>query len=278
MLGNNSKLVFPFNVNEACQEIRDFVAAMEKHGVRRNFDQSFKLRKGQLLKNRFLSQIASTDMSRESLLGLCRDLRMPDNCLRVLEKNLEGINGIGFAYEEENGNFIYKVYLEYWAKLVRELRHKRNKFEPMVLHIGYKWMPGAIEGTVDDYMWYPNLAPKHIVNKLHRMYSMQDQLELFDILKSIILQASEHLENRRFIYLEVNDNESERHSYDINLNRTNLPLQEFESQLEKIGHYFGVDIDQFHELYSRLKLKRFSHIAGGVNRSGEEFITVYLES
>lgn len=277
MLSNNSKLVFPFNVSEACQEIRDFVAAMEKYGVRRNFDQSFKLRQGQLLKNRFLSQIASTDMSRESLLGLCSNLQMPDNCLRVLEENLEGINGIGFAYEEEDGNFTYKVYLEYWAKLVRELRYKRNKFEPMVLHIGYKWRPGSSEGIVDDYMWYPNLAPKHIVNKLHRIYSMREQLELFDVLKSIIQQASEHLENRRFIYLEVKDEESGRHSYDINLNRAYLPLQEFGAQLEQVRNYFDVSTDQFHELYERLKHKRFSHIAGGVNRAGEEFITVYLE-
>jgi len=91
------------------------------------------------------------------------------------------------------------------------------------------------------------------------------------------MQASEHLENRRFIYLEVTDKESGRHSYDINLNRAYLPLQEFRSQLEKISDCFDVNTDQFRELNSRLGQKRFSHIAGGISRSGEEFITVYLE-
>jgi hypothetical protein len=42
-----------------------------------------------------------------------------------------------------------------------------------------------------------------------------------------------------------------------------------------MGQHYAIPSEEFHPLYEGVKNKTFGHIAGGIDREGRDFLTVY---
>jgi hypothetical protein len=76
-------------------------------------------------------------------------------------------------------------------------------------------------------------------------------------------------------YLEVTEEGSPRTSFDINVYKAGHRVQEMHALLLKAMQHYAVPPAHFDSLYERIKTERFGHLAGGVDRHGREFMTVY---
>ena len=44
----------------------------------------------------------------------------------------------------------------------------------------------------------------------------------------------------------------------------------------KIWQYFSIPAQEFSELYRQMETKMFGHFSGGIDREGNDFLTVYF--
>ena len=181
--------------------------------------------------------------------------------------------------EVETGE-LHKFYLEFWGKLVRELPYKKNEFESALLHLGFKWDPEiSSKAVIDRYICYPLISPRQIIKRTAAIYSAAGNEQVFETVKSLIDFAAVKLIDDSFIYLEVREGKegAERSSFDVNLNKSGLRLADIHGFLPALCRYYSIDIEQFTAIYNPLSMRRLSHLAGGVNRKGENFLTIYVE-
>ena len=80
-----------------------------------------------------------------------------------------------------------------------------------------------------------------------------------------------------FIYLEVSEEDNPRRSFDINLYKANLKLHELYPFLSKTSRHYSIPPEEFDPLYDQIRTRLFGHLAGGIDREGKDFLTIYYE-
>jgi hypothetical protein len=96
--------------------------------------------------------------------------------------------------------------------------------------------------------------------------------------EEIIQFSARRSVDRSFIYVEVHEDGNPRQSFDINLYKANLRLREIVPFLARIRQHYSVPVEQFDRLYELVGDKLFGHLAGGIDRHGQDFLTVYYEA
>jgi tryptophan halogenase len=76
-------------------------------------------------------------------------------------------------------------------------------------------------------------------------------------------------------YLEVEEAENGRRSFDLNLYSAGLQVKDVQHLLQRMRAHFGVRPGQFQALYDQIKGKVLGHLAGGVHRDGRDFFNLY---
>lgn len=242
------------------------------------FERSFKMTERTLLGNRFLLGINSKEIQQERLLDICKRVDMPEKYLEVFKENLSGANIILFGFEENERSCVYKVYLEFWDKIKKEIHAKRNKTEPVNLHLGFKWdTQNNTKGTITRYTCFPMLSVKGILKRVSGIYEGHKERTSYEIARDMINLASSRIQNAMFIYVEVSEENNPRRSFDINLYKAELRLSELYPSLSKIYQHYSIPSEKFHILYDQNKTKIFGHLAGGIDREGNDFLTIYYE-
>ena len=128
---------------------------LDKEGLER----SIKMSARQLLENRFLIGIDKDKISKERLLDICMQMDMPGNYRDDFLNNLPNANIVLFGFEENKTGCVYKIYLEYWTRLKKEIFANPNLKEPVILYLGYKWNPlNNARATIADYTCRPLLT------------------------------------------------------------------------------------------------------------------------
>ena len=110
-------------------------------------EQYFKLSYQSILLERTLVGIPSKNLSTADLAHICRKLSMPEDLYAQFLKERDGANQILFGFEENPTGIVYKTYLEYWDRLVTEIRSRPEVVSPKLLHLGFKWDPSAPDGS-----------------------------------------------------------------------------------------------------------------------------------
>ena len=100
--------------------------------------------------------------------------------------------------------------------------------------------------------------------------------DLLEISEGIVTQASERISRNDIQYLEVTEESNPRKSFDINIYKAKFQLEELYPFLLKTMQHYSIPFERFRPMYERIKTKRFGHLAGGVDREGRDFLTVYF--
>lgn len=192
-----------------------------------------------------------------------------------LKLHFQDTNQIGFGFEETPKGYIYKVYFEYWDKIISYVNNTINNKTPQCLHIGYKWyIDNPSMNTVTKYMTYPMLSNNGIREKLTEVYSTTTtRPKAFTTTNRILNLAESKASDKAFLFVTATEDNNPRTSFDINFYKANLTMGKISSFIE--GLYKNYTIPEESNYFDRIKNKPFGHIAGGIDRNGEDFMTFY---
>jgi len=263
-------------IDERARLLLEFVGKLEAvYGLER----SFKVFEKTLLGNRFLVTISKDSISsqtNERLLDICNRIRMPKDFLDRYKENLPFAKYVHFGFEENEKSSLYKAYLEFPPNWETELLNKPAGADSFVLYLGFKW--DASEGekrALSRYTCYPMIPPEKMINRLSTLYAGSSQTGSLEIVKGILETALSRIGYDQILYLEVNEDNNPRRSFDINMYRAKIRLEDLHPLLLRMCRHFSISPERFHALYDPVKSKRFGHLSGGIDREGKDFLTVY---
>lgn len=256
------------------------IGLVQKLRVTYDFERSIKMSPKKILGNRFLITLDKNDIetkAHERILSICRTLNMPEDFLEVFRQNFSMANPIDFGFEADGETCIYKAYLDFLPKWKREGEAGSEKPKTYLMFLGFKW--DAFDNTkkaLTQYTWYPSLSFEGIEEKLSGIFQKAQKTGSFGLVQEFLSVISSRTSPENVYYLDVTEGNSKRRSFDINAYSANLDLQAMYPLLTKICEYFSISGLEFHELYEKIKEKRFGHLSGGVDRNGNDFLTIYF--
>jgi hypothetical protein len=264
---------------DSSEKVNLLFRLMKDLNVELGLERSFKISQKALLHNRFLlgtSKSALGQEPRARILDICERMDMPKDFFETCRENLSDANYVHFGFEENERTCIYKVYVEFYEKIEREIKKQPNQFGPLLLYLGYKWdASDNAKGTVTRYDWYRLLSVDEIVARFSHILDPHRHGRLLEIASGIVSLASARVPSHDILYLEVSEENNPRVSFDINLYKANLTLEELYPFLMNMCLHYSIPSEEFHMFYDRVKNKTFGHLSGGIGRDGNDFLTVY---
>ena len=61
----------------------------------------------------------------------------------------------------------------------------------------------------------------------------------------------------------------------INIYKAGLRMEELHPLLERTMQRYSIPLETFRTLYEKTREKKFGHLAGGIDRQGRDFVTMY---
>jgi len=242
-------------------------------------EHSFKVCGGCLLENRFLLAIGRQGTDNpldEKVSEICAHLDMPADFVRAFTRLLPDANHIYFGFEEDGKTSLYKVYLEFRDRAEERIKAGVSPVTPLLLHLGFKWDESDNRRKATTrYEWYPSLPVRDIMARLPAMLVRRPGHDSLAVAEAIIGLASERLDPRDVQYVEVTEEGNRRKSFDVNMYKAGVRLEELQPFLVRLAEYYGLDLDEFRLFCERIGSKKFGHLAGGIDREGRDFMTVY---
>jgi len=245
-------------------------------GVPYQYERSFRISQGSLQANRFLLTLNKRDIPgdpRARALAICDRLGMPDAARRAAEEAFESANCLHFGFEGGPESVICKLYLER-AVPADEAQRARGRGEPVPLHLAFKWDVLDNAYVVTRYLWHPSLGAQQIEQRLAHVYRGAGAASLV-IARAVLALAAGRVAAEKLQYLEVQEDQNDRRSFDLNVYDARLQVKDAQQVLYAMRQRFDLRPGQFQALYDQIKARTLGHLAGGVHRDGREFFNVY---
>ena len=243
------------------------------------FERSCEFLAKTLLDNRFLLGFEKSMIGRnpdEKIMGICTRMNMPEDFLAAFLENLPEANIVGFGFGEHEGTCIVKAYLEFGVRFYRAIKSKPHKPEPYQSHLGFKWYAeDNTKKAMARYTCFPGYTTEEMQERLSEDFYGDKAGGPFEIVKGILDLASSKVNKERFLYLDVKEENNPRSSFDINVYGANLQLQEVYPFLLDMCRHYSIPEKQFLNLYEPAKTHILGHLAGGIDREGRDFFTIY---
>jgi hypothetical protein len=243
-------------------------------------EQSFKVMKNTFLAERFLlgfKKEAVPENRREKILDICREIAMPSDYLRQFSEGLPEANIVLFGFEAGETASLYKAYLEFGGRFEEVLKQNPRNPSPFLLHLGFKW------DTLDDrkravaeYRCFPSFTVEDMRERLSGVFAAEKHKAACEIANGILDRASRRAAGDPFLYLEVEEKGNPRRSFDINVYRANMKMQELYPLLSRMAHHYEIPAQDIRRIYEPAKDLIFGHLSGGVDREERDFLTWYF--
>ena len=243
------------------------------------FERSFKMIRGRLLEDRFLlgiDRLGGKGHGDEALVSVCEKIGMPRNMLTSFMGTLANANHVYFGAENDDTSLTFKAYLEFRDKIEAEIAGAPATGRSYSLFTGFKWdarFPS--QQAVTGYIWHPSLPTAEILQRLRIIINPLAHGVLYGVVKEMTERVSATIPSDAIQYLEVTEEGNPRTSFDINMYKAGHQVQEMRALLLRAQQHYAIPPAQFDSLYERIKTERFGHLAGGVDRQGRDFMTVY---
>jgi len=201
---------------------------------------------------------------------------MPDSLLQRFREHLPEATFVHFGFEETESSALYKAYLEFWENWEDELARRAAKAEPFLLHLGLKWDPADPgRAAVTRYTCHPWLPAEEIRRRLDAIYATSDAAIPRQAVHAAVDAASDRTRPGQLLYLEVSEEGNPRHSFDLNCYKAGLRLQVLDEWAPRLEAHYGVPAERFRRVYDFARARTLGHIAGGLDREGHDFLTIY---
>lgn len=246
---------------EAARPLLAALGSVPLEGV----EYSFKLEPGMLLGDRLLAGVSLARVDPGWIVSSCRALALPESSLDELARQLPEADIVHFGYEARAEAVLFKVYLEY-------ARRETSATAPVILHQAWKWLAAPRSpATLAAYRYIPGLDLEAIGSRIDALCGASTAPLLGDIAALAALRVPGAL-----MYLEVEERDNPRASFDLNLHPAQLCLGDVEPQLRGLAGRLGAPRPAFDALYARARSARLGHLAAGRSRAGAEFATIYF--
>jgi hypothetical protein len=256
---------------------RRMLALVRALGVSFGFEKSFKLSPGSVQDERVILGVRTERAPREALLRICRELGMSTAHLEQFEARLPEANTVGFGFEGGREGGAYKVYLEFWDRVVERVRRESSKPAPQVLFLGYKWpVRGRGRSALAEYTCHPLLSVEAIARRLAALYP-RDSPSLAAAQEILQLAAARLGANDSFVYVEAAEQGNPRRSFDLNFYKAGLRVADLRAPLSRLCERYSISSARLEALLGESAARPFGHLSGGLGREGEDFLTVYYE-
>jgi hypothetical protein len=270
----------PFKSKEARQQVGFLFDLLKNLDLTVGFERSFKASEKILLGNRFLLAFEPKSIRQnphEKILDVGGRMSMPKQFLDTFEQNLPEATMVGFGIEEDEATCVVKAYLEFKNRYKEAMRKKPNQRDPYVSHLGFKWdAADNTRGALARYTCFPAFTAEDILEKLSSTFYRDYDRNPREIVKSVVNLGSKKVGRDKFLYLEVNEENNPRSSFDLNMYGANFRLEELYPYFLEMCRHFSIPDEQFHSLYEPVRTRTFGHLAGGRDRKGRDFLTVYF--
>ena len=246
-------------------------------GVPCQYERSFRLTEGSLLANRFLLTVDRRDLRGDPLrdvLEISRDLEMPEPLRLAAIRDFDIARFLHFGFEGSPDSMICKLYLER-AIPPEEAERARARPEGILQHLAFKWDLRNGAHVVTRYLWHPALSAPAIEERLAHVYRDRPAEFSIGVAKAVLHLAASRTPADRLQYLEVQEDENDRRSFDLNVYAAGLEVKDLQRILYGMRDHYGVRPGQFQALYDQVKTKALGHVAGGVHRNGRDFFNIY---
>ena len=227
--------------------------------------------------NRFLLTIDQRDIAgdrRERVLEICKRLGMPSALLAAASEHFPMARCVHFGFEGETGNILCKLYLERTVP-PEEARRARERSEPVLLHLAFKWNPNSEAHVTTEYLWHPALSALEIESRLAQHVYRDGPEASLAIAKAVLTLAAAKVAAEQLQYLEVQEKGTGRRSFDLNLYNARLRVKDLQLLLHRMRELYAVRPGQFQALYDQIKPQTAGHLAGGLHRNGKDFFNLY---
>lgn len=268
-----------FRSSKGVEKVARLFRFLEDQKIRPAFERSCGFLENKLFRNRFLLGFEKRMINgspHEKISTVCEQLDMPIDFLESLQRHLPEANIVGFGFGEQEGACVVKAYLEFGSRFYRAVKSKPSKPDPYLSHLSFKW--DAEDNTrkaLARYTCFPGYTVEEMQAKLSQDFYGGATGGPFQIVKGILDLASRKAERQRFLYLDVKEENNPRSSFDINVYGANLQLQEVHHFLLDICRHYSIPEKQFVPFYDSAKTHILGHLAGGMNKEGRDFLTIY---
>lgn len=252
---------------------------LAKRGLPFRMEYSFKMTAKSLLNRRYLIGIEKSDISIIEMEEICEQMEMPSGYWKAFTEKTADANMFFLGYEENQSRRTHKAYLEFWKKVIETVRDTPLKTEPLPLHIGFKWDPAdPKKRAISTYFCHPLLPVPGILKRIAALYDGNDDKNASRIIRKLVAQAADRIDlDDSFIYVEVSEEESSRQSFDLNLYKAGMRVEDIRSSLSELFRHYAIEFHRWERFVDSIGDSLLGHISGGIGRNGQAFFTVYYE-
>ena len=244
------------------------------------FERSFKVSERNLNGSRFLVGANKHTIARsrhKSIVDACARLGMPDNLLETFRENFAEANVFGFGVDENQETCVVKAYLEFGFRYEEAMKKPPHERDPYISQLGFKWdAADNARCALTKYRCFPALGPQDMLERLSTGFYGAKDSKPYGIIEQAMELASSRAGGGKFLYLELNEGNNPRSSFDLNLYAANLRMQEVYPFLAQMCRHYSIPDESFHALCEPVRDMIFGHLAGGIDRMGKDFLTVYF--
>ena len=260
-------------------EAARLISLVEAEGIHYGREDSVKLSHGSVLAERFMLGIPMQAVTPERIVRWWTALGMPERFRTLASAQLSDANLVFLGIEQGEDECVFKIYLEFWDNVRRQVARTRRA-TPLLLHLGFKWRAGSdgADGRIARYTCFPLLSVRKSLTRIGAIYDGATDLAPRDIATDIIRRAAAANRDALFLYAEVAEEGTPRKSFDINLYKADLTLDDIRPDLERLQRYFCIPDPLWTPLIKRAGAQPLGHLSGGLDRASREFMTVYYET
>jgi len=248
-------------------------------GLRAAFERSFKFLDRCLLTDRFLlgfKRPAPASGGDDAIMNVCRQIDMPGDFREMFREQLHEANIVLFGFEKNETNRAYKAYLEFNERLGQAVKQDPMP-ESVVIHTGFKWdVSDHSKKVITQYRAFHVLRAEDMAARLLQGFYENRRENPYRIVDDMVDLAGTRTQPGELLYLEVSEENNLRRSFDINMYLADLQMAEVYLLLVDMARFYSINLEQLEELYEAVKTYKFGHLAGGTDREGKSFLTVYF--
>jgi tryptophan halogenase len=250
-------------------------------GVPYGRERSCKLAAGKVLGDRFLLSVHRDGLGAEPLkqiLALLGPVGVPDGLAKALEQEFAGADVVHFGYEAADDTEICKVYFEHVENMRRTVKAPQRSGQPVLVHRAWKWRLPATKGfTLTDYTWRPNAPGEGISERIAELCDPPGAGHVgARAVRTIRALTGDKVRFDDLMLLEVREEGTVRHSFDLNLYPADLTVRGIVQVIEQLRDELELSPEQLSSVFDPVADMTVGHISGGSGRDTKPFVTIYF--
>jgi hypothetical protein len=227
------------------------------------FERSFRMAEQHLSRERFIAGLPRREIALADIQFIADQLEIPPKFMAALESDLAKCVFVHFGYEGLEDSSHYKIYLEF----------PKGQEDALPLYTGYKW--STSDPTIMTITNYRRVQFPDAEKLVDLMEKYLEDRPVMECVSALVAAATKRTPSSDLLLVDVADQSTPRHSFDLNLYSAGLRISDVTDTLWALSRHFGIDEPSMDATMAKAFNDELGHISGGKNRLGQPFLTLY---